>query len=174
MTGRRRIPLWLAVLLFLAIPLLELYVLIQIGQEIGVGWTLLLLIADSMLGAWLVKREGRKAFQALGDALATGRMPAREIADGMLVLAGGILMLSPGFVLDVAGLLLVLPFTRPLARRAMTRFVSARLVGPAGGVAPGSAPGPDARRPRPGPNGPVVEGEVIDEPPERPDEEGQA
>ncbi len=113
MTRRRRFPAWLFAILFFGIPLLELYVLIQVGQVIGVGWTILLLIADSLLGAWLIKHEGARAMAALSAALSSGRMPAREIADGILVLAGGILMLSPGFVLDVVGLLLVLPFTRP-------------------------------------------------------------
>jgi len=170
MTRRRRFPLWLAALLFLVVPLLEIYVLIQVGQVIGVGWTIVALIADSLLGGWLVKREGARAFRNLGTALGEGRMPSREIADGMLVLAGGLLMLSPGFVLDVLGLVLVLPFTRPVARGLMTRFVEARLVtgltGPGFGAPGFGGPGlggQEAPRPRPGGNGPVVEGEVVEE-----------
>ncbi|WP_235736009.1 FxsA family protein [Nocardioides alcanivorans] len=172
MTRRRRFPLWLAVLLFLVIPLMELYVLIQVGQVIGVGWTIVALIADSLLGGWLIKREGGRALRAFSTALAEGRMPSREIADGILVLGGGILMLSPGFVLDILGLLLVLPFTRPLARGMMTRFVEARLVSgmPAAGFAPGgfpgagfSHPGANATHPRPDGTGPVVEGEVVED-----------
>ena len=112
-TRRRRVPLWLLALLFLVIPLVEIYVLIQVGKVIGVGWTIVALIADSFLGGWLIKREGGRAFRQLGVALSEGRMPSREIADGILILLGGILMLSPGFVLDVFGLVLVLPFTRP-------------------------------------------------------------
>lgn len=150
---RRRVPLWLLALLFLIIPLLELYVLIQVGQVIGVGPTILLLIADSLIGGWLIKREGGRAFRALGDAIGAGRLPSREIADGILVLAGGILMLSPGFVLDIVGLLLVLPVTRPVARRLLTRVVETRLLR--------SAAWNDSR-PRPPANGGVVEGEVID------------
>src|SRR3546814_6608878 len=88
MTRGRRVPVWLLAVLFLGIPLLELYVLIQVGQVIGVGWTILLLIADSLLGGWLIKREGGKAFRAFNAALSSGRMPAREMADGILVLAG--------------------------------------------------------------------------------------
>ncbi|KQY64880.1 MULTISPECIES: FxsA family protein [unclassified Nocardioides] len=159
MPRRRRLPGLLIAVLFFGIPLLEIYVLIQVGQVIGVGWTILLLIADSLLGAWLIKHEGARAMSAFSQALSSGRMPAKEIADGILVLSGGMLMLSPGFVLDIVGLLLVLPFTRPLARRGLSRFVAARLVTdlPFGG-------GND-KRPRPGSQGTVVEGEVVDDDP---------
>jgi UPF0716 protein FxsA len=119
-----------------------------------VWWAIVLLVADSIFGAWLIKREGRRAMRALNEALATGRMPARELADGILILVGGTLMLAPGFVTDLFGMLMILPFTRPLARRGLTRLVAARLVvGPVG---------PDVNGPRPGPSGSVVEGEVID------------
>lgn len=170
-TRRRRVPIWLLALLFLGIPLLELYVLIQVGQVIGVWWTILLLIADSIFGGWLIKHEGARAMRALSAALASGRMPAKEIADGILILTGGILMLSPGFVLDVVGLVLILPFTRPLARKGLSAFVAAKLVSgvPFGGGLGGSGYGgfgpTDDNRPRPGSQGTVVEGEVVDEDP---------
>ncbi len=79
-------------------------------------------------------------------------MPASELADGGLILVGGTLMLSPGFVTDALGILLILPFTRPVARRMLTRVLSRRLLG-----------ADDVRRPGPGPQGPVVRGEVVDE-----------
>ena len=113
-----------------------------------------------MVGAWLIRREGSRAWQALREALQGGRMPAKELADGALILIGGTLMLSPGFVLDIAGILLILPFTRPVARRLLTSVVERRLV-----VVPsfGAPFGPgDARRPGPGPEGPVVRGDVVD------------
>lgn len=172
--GRRRVPAWL-VLAFVVVPLVEIWALIQVGQVIGPWWTIALLLADSLLGAWLVKREGRRAWQALTGALGSGRVPAGEIADGALVLVAGTLMLTPGFVTDVAALFLLLPVTRPLARRALTRVVSRRLgvagvtgrVGPwasrpAPGQRPGAPGGPDARRPGAG-GGPVVRGEVVDD-----------
>ncbi|KRF17200.1 exlusion protein FxsA [Nocardioides sp. Soil797] len=168
MSRRRRIPVWLLAILFLGIPLLELYVLIQVGQVIGVGWTILLLIADSIFGGWLIKHEGARAFRALNTALASGRMPAKELADGILILAGGILMLSPGFVLDVVGLVLILPFTRPVARKALSSFIAARMIStlPFGGQ-PGGQPGAgNDNRPRPGSQGTVVEGEVVDDDPQ--------
>ncbi len=181
MTRRRLLP-WLLFLAFVVMPLVELYVLIQVGQVIGVWWTILLLLADAVLGSWLVKREGRRAFAALREALGSGRMPARELADGILIVIGGTLMVSPGFVTDIVGLLLILPLTRPVARRLLTAAVSRRLLGTAGPLAPfggarprsgaagphehphGRAPGqPDGQqRPGDGP-GPVVRGEVVDD-----------
>jgi UPF0716 protein FxsA len=147
------------VIAFVVVPLAEIYVLIQVGQVIGVWWTILLLVADSLLGSWLIKREGGRAWQALRTALGSGRMPARELADGALILVGGTLMLSPGFVTDAFGILLILPFTRPVARRLLTRVLARRLL-------PGYPAGPggpwDARRPGPPTQGPVVRGDVVD------------
>ena len=164
--SRRRIPGWLLVVAFIIVPLIEIFVLIQVGQVIGPWWTILLLIADSILGTWLIKREGGRAWAALRTALNSGQMPARELADGALILIGGTLMLSPGFVTDLAGILLILPFTRPLARRALTGLVTRRLMG-AGAAAymprtrPGNTSG-NEQRPHPNPGGSVVEGEVVD------------
>ncbi len=110
--------------LFIGVPLLEIFVLIQVGQVIGPWWTILLLIVDSILGTWLIRREGGKAWRALTTALETGRMPARELADGTLILIGGTLMLTPGFVTDAFGILLILPVTRPVARRLLTQVIS--------------------------------------------------
>ena len=93
---KRKFPRWLLLAAFVLVPLVEIYVIIQVGQAIGPWWTILLLIADSMLGSWLVKREGARAWRALRSALDEGRMPATELADGMLILVGGLLMLTPG------------------------------------------------------------------------------
>lgn len=160
-TRSRRRPLaWLLLVAFVVVPIVEIYVLIQVGQVIGAWWTILLLVADSILGSWLIKREGGRAWRALRTALESGRMPATELADGALILIGGTLMLSPGFVTDVFGIALILPFTRPLFRRLLARVVTQKLmaVGPLGARGPvGRTPG-DARRP-----GPVVRGEVVDD-----------
>lgn len=145
---------------FVLIPLVEIWAILQVGQLVGPWWTIALLVLDSIVGAWLIKREGGRAWQALRQALQGGRMPAKELADGALILIGGTLMLSPGFVLDLAGILLILPFTRPVARRLLTTVVERRLV-----VVPafGGPFGPgDARRPGAGPEGPVVRGDVVD------------
>jgi UPF0716 protein FxsA len=157
MARRRGWVGWALVIAFVVMPILEIYVLIQVGQVIGAWWTILLLVADSILGGWLIKHEGRRAWLALTTALNSGRMPAKELADGALILIGGTLMLSPGFVTDGLGILLILPFTRPVARRLLTQVVSKRL------VVVGTPP---RRRPRPGPDGPtsgpVIQGEVVD------------
>jgi UPF0716 protein FxsA len=136
---------------FIGVPLVEIWVLIEVGQVIGPWWTILLLVLDSIFGTWLIRREGGKAWRALTVALQSGRMPARELADGALILVGGTLMLTPGFVTDAFGILLILPMTRPVARRLLTQVVTRRLLA-------GSA-----TRPGPGPGGPVVRGEVIEE-----------
>jgi UPF0716 protein FxsA len=155
MARRRRSGLgWLLLFLFVVVPLVEIYVIIQVGQAIGPWWTILLLILDSILGTWLIKHEGGRAWQALRDALDSGRMPARELADGGLLLVGGTLMLAPGFVTDAFGIVMILPVTRPLFRRLLTRVVANRLVV----IGPGTA-----QRPGPGPDGPVIRGEVVDE-----------
>ena len=153
MTRRRWTPLM--VVLFVGVPLLEIYVLIQIGQVIGAWWTILLLILSSVIGTWLVRREGGRAWQALTTALQTGRMPHRELADGALILIGGTLMLTPGFVSDAVGVLLILPVTRPVARGLLARAVARRLLA--------SGPPPDVRRPGPAGEGPVIRGEVVDD-----------
>jgi UPF0716 protein FxsA len=147
--GRRVLGV-LAVLL-LVVPVLEIAVIIGVGKVIG-GWpTLLLLVAESALGAWLVRREGARAWSALQVALRSGRMPSGELADAALVLVGGTLLLTPGFLTDVVGFVFVLPFTRPLARVLLARVVERRLL--AGVLRGGPAGRPD-----------VVRGEVVDEP----------
>ncbi|MCX6395126.1 MAG: FxsA family protein [Propionibacteriales bacterium] len=155
---RRRFPWGLVLVAFIALPILEIYVIIQVGQVIGAWWTILLLIADSIFGSWLLRREGSRAWTALRVALAEGRMPAKELADGILIVVGGTLMISPGFVTDLFGMLAILPFTRPFGRRLLTRFLAGRLVTGVVGMPPG---GPRTAQ-RPGPSGDVVQGEVID------------
>ena len=175
-TKRRSFPGWLLVVAFVVVPLVEIYVIIQVGQVIGPLWTILLLIADSILGSWLVKREGARAWRALRTALNESRMPARELADGMLILVGGALILSPGFVLDAIGLLCILPLTRPIGRRILTRVISRKLVGVsfpggAGTATTGFTAGePPWTRQRPGAptDEGVVQGEVVDDDPEPP------
>jgi len=162
---RRWIPWWVLALVFVVLPVVEIYIIIQIGQAIGAWWTVLLLVADGILGSWLMKHEGGRAWAALREALDDRRMPARELADAALILVGGTLLLAPGFVSDVVGLFCVLPFTRPVARLALTRFLTRKfLTGPGPGGGPGGA---DQRRPgaqqRPGSDG-VVRGEVVDRP----------
>lgn len=149
--------------LFILVPIAELYVLIQVGQTIGVPSTVALLIADSLLGAWLLRREGSKAWRAFRAALDARRLPAREVADGALVLFGGALLLTPGFLSDALGLLCLLPPTRAVLRRLLTTVVASRL-GPVGlvGGALGRAAGSRRRTADRPATGSPYDGEVID------------
>ncbi|MGP4028099.1 FxsA family protein [Actinomadura sp. 3N407] len=162
----------LIVLAFLLVPVLEIYVLIQVGEVIG-AWPMAgLLAAEVALGAWIIRREGRRAWGALYDTVRSGVLRDRELGDAVLVMAGGVLILLPGLVTDVLGAALVLPFTRPLLKRALSAFAMRRMrAAEARGVRfppPGAGgPGfdPFGGRPEPGrvetPPGPVVRGEVV-------------
>ncbi|MFA1547123.1 FxsA family protein [Actinomadura chokoriensis] len=154
----------------LLLPALEIFVIIQVGGAIGAWPTVGLLVAETVLGAWLVRREGRRAWAALHDTVRTGALHDRELGDAALVMAGGMLLLFPGFVTDFFGLLLVLPFTRPLVRRGLSSFAGRRLRAAeerAATVYPPPGPGFDPFGRSPGrvetPPGPVVRGEVIHE-----------
>ena len=165
---RRRAPWWILALLFVVVPIVEIYLLIQLGQVVGPWWTILILIADGILGSWLVKREGGRAWKGLQEALAARRMPANELADGALILVGGTLLLTPGFISDVVGLFCIVPLTRPIARRVLARVISRRLVaataaagapGQSGPVTFGFGMRPGSRPPgAAGPNGPGAPG----------------
>jgi UPF0716 protein FxsA len=109
------------------IPLAELAVLIAVGDVIGLGPTLILLLVVSVAGAWLAKQQGVAAWRRFQLALAEGRMPTVEVADGAMILLAGALLLTPGFLTDVAGVLLLLPPTRALARRLAPRLAERRL-----------------------------------------------
>jgi len=127
--GRRR-PRWgwYVFLALLVVPVAEIALIIAVGKVIG-GWqTIALLLVESALGAYLVKREGRRSWRSLRVALNTGQMPGRELADATLVLIGGTLLLTPGFLTDIVGFFFILPFTRPITRRWLQRVVERRLV----------------------------------------------
>jgi UPF0716 protein FxsA len=130
----------------LAATIIELTVLVAVGHAIGILPTIGLLILASLVGAALLRREGARTLRAFAEAVRTRRPPHRELLDGMLIAAAGVLIVLPGFVSDVLGLLLLLPPTRALVRQRMLR--STPLSTPAH-FAPGG----------------VVEGEVVDDPP---------
>lgn len=117
----------LLLIAFLGIPLLELWVIGQVGGLIGLGPTILLLLVDSIAGAWLVRREGTRTWRRFTGALRSGRIPAEEVTDGALILFGGALLLTPGFVTDAVGLACVLPPTRAGLGRAIRKRVAARV-----------------------------------------------
>lgn len=107
-------------MLFIGLPILEVFVLVKVGELIGVLPTIALLVVTAVLGTWLMRREGMKAWRALRDAFGSGKVPSRELSDAALVLAGGLLLTLPGFTTDVVGLVCLLPFTRALPRRLLT------------------------------------------------------
>src|ERR671926_1605725 len=109
------------VLLFILVPIAELAVIIQVGEAIGVWWTIALLIADSLLGSWLMRHQGRSAWRRFNEAIQAGRVPAREVLDGALVIFGGALLHTPGFITDILGLVLLVPPTRALVRAILSR-----------------------------------------------------
>jgi len=113
----------LLILLFIVMPIAELYVIIQVGQAIGVVPTLILLLVDGFLGAALARSQGRAAWRRFNEATAAGRVPAKEVFDGAAIIFGGALLLSPGFITDILGLSLLLPPTRELLRRTVLRGV---------------------------------------------------
>jgi len=114
------------VLLFIVMPIAEIYVIIQVGQAIGALWTIGLLIADSVVGARLLTSQGRSAWRRFQDAVAAGRVPHNEVLDGVLIVIGAALLLTPGFITDALGLWLLLPPTRALVRRAVLRSIRRR------------------------------------------------
>jgi len=118
----------LLVILFIVVPIVELYVIIQVGQAIGVLPTLALLLADALLGSLLLRHQGRGAWRRFNEALAEHRFPAREVADGLMIAIGGTLLLTPGFVTDVFGLILLIPPTRAIVRRLSSAYFARRFI----------------------------------------------
>ena len=114
-------------LALLCVPLLELYVIIQVAGGVGTGETILLLIAVSVVGAWMVRRSGLGVLNQIRERLARGELPAAELVDGLLILMAGALMLTPGFLTDAVGLLLLFPPTRLVVRTLLIRRFSKKL-----------------------------------------------
>lgn len=118
-------------LLFLVVPFVELFVLIQVGQAIGAVPTITVLVVISVVGAWLVRREGLSVLRQTRQQVQMGRVPGRELVDGGLVLIAGALMLTPGFFTDVVGFALLIPpvrgFLRSVASAWLTRRAAIRL-----------------------------------------------
>jgi UPF0716 protein FxsA len=118
----------LALVLLILWPVAELFVVIRVADAIGWLWTLLLLIAGWPIGIWVLRSHGRAAWERLGAAVSAGRPPAREVLDGALILLGGVLLIIPGFITDVLGIIALLPPTRGLARLLLVRNLHSRVV----------------------------------------------
>lgn len=113
--------------IFIVVPVVELYVIVQVADVIGVLETIVLLIAVGILGSWLVKKQGMAAWSRLQATMAAGRIPTNEISDGALIMFGGALLLTPGFVTDILGLFLLFPPTRALVKTAASGAIKRRV-----------------------------------------------
>ena len=152
-------PLAVLVVLFILVPLLELYLIIQVSDVIGIGWTLLILIADSIVGSMLLKSQGRQVWRRFSEATAAGRIPHSEIIDGVLIIFGGAFLITPGFFTDVFGLLFLFPPTRAAFRRVVRTGIERGTVwGRIGGVAVRAERARREARPRNGVPADYVEG----------------
>jgi UPF0716 protein FxsA len=121
-------PLAALIALFIVVPLAELYVILKVGDAIGAVWTILLLAADSVLGSVLLRTQGRAVWTRFNDTLSEGRMPHREVMDGVLVIFGGAFLITPGFITDIVGIILLIPPTRAVVRRLVARRLGRRVV----------------------------------------------
>lgn len=131
----------LLAVIFLAVPIIELALIIKIGATIGVLNTIGLLVLSSVVGAWLMKREGLGVMRRMQASVAEGRVPGSELVDGFLILFGGALMMAPGFLTDILGMALLLPPVRFLVRRLVRRRLAIRVTRVTGGTGTGSGGG---------------------------------
>ncbi len=157
---------WLLVVIFILVPLAELYVIIQVGNAIGLIPTLVLLLLDALLGSMLLRHQGRAAWIQFNRALAENRLPHKEVFDGILVILGGALLLTPGFISDIFGLILLIPPTRAIVRGITSRIVRRRMAMGATIWSMGRGQRPPRRRPAaggPGPAGPPPRGPAPDD-----------
>lgn len=154
MTVRRGWRLLLLVVLLVAVPSFEIWLVVQVGHSIGILATVALLVAEALVGGWLIRREGRRTWESMTEAVRTSRVPSGELANAALVLVGGLLLMLPGFLSDLIGAFFLVPLTRPLARRLLGFFVARRVHRMGTGA-------------NAGPGGTVIEGETIRDGPGR-------
>jgi len=145
----------LLIVVFIVVPIAELYVIIQVGQAIGVLPTLALLLLDSIVGAYLLRSQGRTAWRRFNETMARGRIPANEAFDGVLIIFGGALLLTPGFLTDILGVLLLIPPSRAAVRALGRTLVARRMALGYRGAAWGYRRVRGRGAPPPGPGGPT-------------------
>lgn len=105
--------------LFVTIPIVELYILMRLGSVFGIGTTLFIVLGTGFLGAYLAKREGYRVLFKIQSELNTGRLPARELIDGVMIFVAGVVLLTPGLLTDIAGFVLLFPVTRYYIREKL-------------------------------------------------------
>jgi len=150
----------LLVVVFILVPIAELYVILQVGDAIGAPLTILLLVLDSLLGSALLRSQGRTVWRQFNEVLAEGRVPHRELFDGIAVIFGGAFLITPGFLTDIVGLLLLIPPTRAVVRRLATGWLGRRfgLTAVMGAAGVAGRAGRAARSRRPAGDDGTVEG----------------
>jgi UPF0716 protein FxsA len=113
--------------LFILVPIAEIYVIIKVGEAIGAVPTILVLIVDSIIGSMLWRSQGRRVWARFRQTVESGGIPHREVIDGVLVIFGGAFLITPGFISDIVGILLLLPPTRAVIRRGLIRRLGRRI-----------------------------------------------
>lgn len=113
--------------LFIGMPMLELWLLIRVGQVIGAPWTIVIVVLTGAAGAWLAKLQGLMVIMEIQRDMAEGRMPAPRMLDGVMILIAGVLMITPGLVTDAAGFALLVPAVRYSIRQWMRRKLEQKL-----------------------------------------------
>ena len=114
-------------LLFILIPVAELYLFMTLGKELGIANTLLIIVITAILGASLTKSQGRQAMAKLQQATSQGRMPAREAVEGIMILIAGAVLITPGFLTDAIGFLLLVPPVRALLARSLGQRIKGKI-----------------------------------------------
>lgn len=134
-------------ILFVVVPAVELFVLIKVGSIIGAADTIFIIILTGILGAALTRYQGFKTLSRIQQAMERGQMPAAELIEGALILAGGLVLLTPGFITDALGFFLLIPLTRRLIRQWLAAWIGKHIkAGHAFHIhtrQPGSPPEPD-------------------------------
>lgn len=142
--------------LFILVPLVELYLFLILGSRIGLGPTLIIIVFTAILGAALTKSQGARALARFRQASAEGRLPHNEVLDGLLILIAGAVLLTPGFLTDTVGFLLLVPPVRAILRTRLGTYLKSRIK-----IVPGTTP-PQETTPAPPPgNGQIIDVEVI-------------
>jgi len=98
--------------LFLVIPIIEVYLLIEVGGIIGAGWTILLIVLTAIIGVNLLRQQGMSTLMRANQSMSRGQLPAMEMMEGLFLAVGGALLITPGFFTDAIGFICLLPFTR--------------------------------------------------------------
>lgn len=154
-------------LLFTVVPVVELYLLITIGGLMGAGPTIALVLGTGFMGAWLARREGSRVLRGWQESLVRGEIPKEGMTSSLLVLVGGVFLVTPGVLTDVAGILLLVPWTRRWVAAVIRRQLEHRFAaqaGPLGGLGMDGVLGRSDLFAG-APQGTVIDVDVVDAPP---------